>query len=106
MRDVVYEVELSEAAERDYLNQLVWLDNNRNPTIADRFEADLEHLFQRLSNNPRQWQKVELYGQYVRRAVLRSNWIVLYTIVEQEQRVTILRIRGAAEDWTNEPILD
>ena len=40
----------------------------------------------------------------VHRAIMMRQWIVLYTIIPEDKVVMIYRIRGAAEDWTNQPL--
>ena len=104
MLDYSFEVEIAADAERDFYNQVAWLEENRSIAIADQFEADFEALTERLSVNPYQWQKVMIYGRVARRAIIQSRYILLYQVIEKEKRVVVLRVRGAAEDWTNQPL--
>ncbi|MFW5659069.1 MAG: type II toxin-antitoxin system RelE/ParE family toxin, partial [Bacteroidota bacterium] len=67
-------------------------------------EDAFEQLTTRLSANPYQWQKLGFFGRKAHRAVLQSKYVILYQVVEAEKRVVILRLRGAAEDWTNQPL--
>ncbi len=104
MDDAGYDVELSPEAERDYLNELIWLEENRSSDIADRFLKAFDNLKNRLSISPLQWQKVPVVGVELRRAILLKKYVVLYDVFAAEERVVILRIRGTAEDWTNQSI--
>ena len=106
MLDLGFAVRNTPSALRDLDQQMIWLENNRSESYADRFLQAFKQLKVTLSKQPFRWQKVVVRGRTVRRAVLMKNWVVLYAIFPDDEVVMIYSIRGAAEDWTNQPISD
>ena len=104
MDDAGYQLKLSSMAERNLYHEIIWLEENRSVKQALDFEAAFQKLLQSLSAQPFRWQKQVVSGRIVRRAILQKRWIVLYTVNTRAQTVTVLALRGAAEDWTNQPL--
>ena len=99
-----YDVQLTSMAERDLFRLLDWLEDNVSLAFADKFEARFNALLEGLGRWPQQWQSVEVAGRPVRRAVIQKSWIVFYEVKPDQQRVIVMGIRGAREDWTNTPL--
>ena len=106
MDNAGFAVELTPEAEIDYLNQVIWLEQNRSSDLAYQFITDFRRLSKMISINPYQWQTVMIQDRRVHRAVVSTKYVVLYQVLSAEKVVNILRIRGAAEDWTNTPIAE
>ena len=104
MNDLNYVIELSSNAEQDYENLILWLQENRSLDYAFKIEARISTVFATLSASPYQWQRVNINGLEVRRALINEKYIILYRIYPDLQVVHMLAIRGAAEDWTNQPL--
>ena len=104
MDNTGFEVVISGAAERNFYDQIVWLEQNRSLKLAKAFETAFWKLTDELSAQPFRWQTQIICGRKVRRAVIKRNWIVLYAVKPERKEVFISAIRGAAEDWTNQPI--
>ena len=104
MAEVSYHVTLSPTARRDYLNQIVWRIENRSKRNARAFEAALLTFTDQLKHFPLLWPEINISGQQVRKGVIGKDTIVLYAVNQRLQRAQLLAIRGAAKDWTNQPL--
>ena len=101
-----YRVEVTGSAERDFYNEVTWLIENRSKPVVKRFKIAFDRVLKRLAIEPQAWQVVEVSGRSLRRAIIEGRWIVLYKIDHAQDRVVVLGLRGAAEDWMNMPITD
>ncbi|MFW5659262.1 MAG: type II toxin-antitoxin system RelE/ParE family toxin [Bacteroidota bacterium] len=106
MAEKRFRIEVTPSAERDFYNEIAWLTDNQPKSLSKRFKSEFDRILRQLSEHPGGWQEVNVSGRMLRRAIIKSHWIVLYDVDELKSRVLILAVRGAAEDWMNTPVSD
>lgn len=99
---MTYVVELSEPAERDISEAIIYTSQNlHNPIAAEKLLKKLESAFFLLSDLPQRHEIVlhdSLISQGIRfRSV--SNYLLFYVIREQSQKVVILRCLHTRREW-------
>ena len=104
MLDADFEVKLNDTVLRELYRQIFWLQTNRTPQFAAKFESAFWQMVASLSAQPQRWQKIVVRGRTVHRAVLMQKLVLLYNVFPSEKRVAVIAMRGAAEDWTNQAL--
>jgi plasmid stabilization system protein ParE len=86
-------VVLTPEAEADYEDAYNWYDA-RNPVNADRFEARVQDVYDRISANPLLHQKV--FGDVRRAVVAKFPYAVLY--IPEAARVVVIAVFHTSRD--------
>ncbi len=91
-------------AERDFFNQVHWLEDNYSEAAADRFANQVYALIERLRHQPYLATPLNRPEGRIYKALIDRQHLLFYTIEETERLIIVIAIRGAAEDWTNQPL--
>lgn len=79
-----YQVRIRPEAERDVRAAFAWYENQR-PCLGRDFVAELDAVYERLSNNP--YQYADILGGIRRAIARRFPYGVFYLVTESEVRV-------------------
>ena len=101
---MAYTVQLGPIAERDFWNQIYWLEKNRSERAAAEFEAQVFAVLDRLHAQPYLGSPIRRPAGLVHKALINRKTLLFYRVIEADASVEVLTIRGAAEDWTNQPL--
>ena len=104
MAEIRYNVEVSPAAYRDLEHQFLWLLDNRGRAHTDQLDREVSACLNSLEYMPERWQRLEPPRQHLRKAVIMHRYLLFFTVDNTERRVRVIAFRGAAEDWTNQPL--
>ena len=96
--------QLLPAAERDFFNQVHWLEVNYSSAAADRFAEQVYELINRLRHQPYLASPLDRKEGRIYKALIDKRYLLFYTVEDEHALIKILAIRGAAEDWTNQPL--
>ena len=102
---MVYEVIISESAERDIDEILTYMTVKlANPQAAIDWADELEIRYSELSKYPLMYGKSanETLGRIGYRCFVVKNYIVFYRVDEMERKVIILRIFYGRQDYEKE----
>ena len=99
-----YSIEVLPSAESSLNKQLQWLSENRNSSAARELLARYFTVMENLEWNPKQWQRLPPPYHFIRKAILNKRLLLFYQVDERKKAIQVLAIRGAAEDWTNQPL--
>ena len=100
---MAYEVEFLDSAKRDLNRNLDWLLEKRGYQQSQHFlnrVSDLTHL---LGKQPQLFPKSSAH-LHLRKAIINHSTLMFYEVSVRHKTVSIVAIRGAAEDWTNQPM--
>ena len=106
MAEQHWEVTFQRIAKRDYQSQLLWLFENRGLRQANAFENKVDRLINDILAFPEFWPTLDYPRQHIRKALINSNTLLFYVLAEETHTIHVLAIRGAAEDWTNQNLLN
>lgn len=97
-----YEIEITEAAQRDFENIYTYVsDNLCNRQAASRLVAFLDKNIRTLANMPEGYPLAN--DEYLRNMGIRfisvKNYIVFYTVNSSNQKVYIIRVLYGKRNW-------
>lgn len=99
-----YEIRITKAAEKDIKNAADYIERVLyNPQAADALLDAIETKVANLAEYPQQFSVVDdsvLKAWKIRFAQVR-NYLIFYTVSEQDKRVDILRFLYGKRDWAS-----
>ncbi len=102
--DAGYSIEVLPTAEGNLDRIIAWHIKHRSRELAANILERFREVMQLLVRNPWQWQCLPPPHAHLRKAILTQEILLFYQVMEERQRVQVIAIRGAAEDWTNQPL--
>jgi toxin ParE1/3/4 len=87
----VARVAFTASADADSAKIIADLTAAAGANVADRYDADFDKLYERLSDHPKSGAPRPALGRYVRICVVLP-YIVIYEHIEADDTVTIMRI--------------
>ncbi len=97
-----YKVVITEPAEEDLRNAILYIANDlKNIIAAKNLLNEVENTINSLSEMPKRFHIVDdelLALQKIRMAQVK-NYLVFYVVREETKSVTVLRILYARRDW-------
>ena len=94
-------VVITSTADADSAYIIADLGAKAGANIADRYDADLEKLYERLGNHPKSGAPRPALGAHVRICVV-SPYVVIYEHIEADDTVTIMRVAHGRRKITRE----
>jgi len=82
---------ITSLADADAAHIVVDLGAKAGANIADRYDADFDKLYERLSDHPKSGVRRPALGTHIRICVL-SPYVVIYEHIEADDTVMIMRI--------------
>jgi len=92
--------DLSRAADRDLVNLYLWGAERFGPDRAEQYIEGLTTLFELLAGHPAMACELRQFDPPVRVHPFGSH-VIVYKV--QDDRILIVRIRHAREDWLADP---
>jgi len=100
----MYSLIITDIAEEDILNTIIYIaDVLKAPTAANNLLDEIEKHEEILENTPNIYPLVpdEYLAQNGLRFALIKNYLMFYTINEDEKVVTVIRFLYGRRDWKN-----
>jgi len=100
----VYSLNITDIAEEDILNTVKYIaDALKAPTAANDLLDEIERHEEILENTPNIYPFVpdEYLAQKGLRFTMIKNYLMFYTINEDEKTVTVIRFLYGRRDWKN-----
>jgi plasmid stabilization system protein ParE len=100
----MYSLSITDIAEEDILNTVTYIaDVLKAPTAANNLLDEIEKHEKILENTPNIYPVVpdEYLAQNGLRFALIKNYLMFYTINEDEKVVTVIRFLYGRRDWKN-----
>lgn len=99
---MIYQIEVTEPAERDLQDTLSYIANDlKNKSAALKLFEKVEETILSLAQMPHRYQIVsnEVLSEQGLRLIPINNYLLFYVVREQIQKVVILRYLNARRDW-------
>ena len=100
----MYSLIITDIAEEDILNTVTYIaDVLKAPTAANNLLDEIEKHEETLENTPNIYPLVpdEYLAQNGLRFTMIKNYLMFYTINENEKMVTVIRFLYGRRDWKN-----
>jgi len=100
----MYSINITDIAEEDILNTVKYIaDVLKAPTAANNLLDEIEKHEEILENNPNIYPFVpdEYLAQKGLKFTVIKNYLLFYTINEDEKVVTVIRFLYGRRDWKN-----
>jgi len=100
----MYSVNITDIAEEDILNTLKYIANVlKSPIAANNLLDEIERHEEILENTPNIYPLVpdEYLAQRGLKFTMIKNYLMFYTINEDEKTVTVVRFLYGRRDWKN-----
>ena len=100
----MYSLNITDIAEEDILNTIIYIaDVLKAPTAANNLLDEIEKHEEILENTPNIYPLVpdEYLAQNGLRFTMIKNYLMFYTINEDEKVVTVTRFLYGRRDWKN-----